>query len=44
LWRAAEDALTGIVWADDAQITDQRVQKCYSTMPGVSITVEEVSA
>lgn len=30
LWRSAEDALTGIVWVDDAQIVQQTVQKVYA--------------
>jgi Holliday junction resolvase RusA-like endonuclease len=39
LWRAVEDALTGIVWADDALIVDQDVHKRYGDKPGVSLLV-----
>ncbi len=44
LARAAEDALTGIVWADDAQIVHQENYKVYicDGKPGVSITIEEI--
>ncbi len=42
LWRAAEDALTGILWADDAQIVKQVVIKQYGERPGLWIGVEEV--
>jgi len=31
LWRPTEDALTGIIWKDDAQIIQQFVTKEYST-------------
>lgn len=31
LWRAAEDALTGLLWHDDAQITSQSAQKVYKS-------------
>ena len=30
LWRAAEDALTGILWYDDANIVQQTVDKFYT--------------
>lgn len=33
------DALNGIAWKDDAQITDARVLKRYGNNPGVTITV-----
>lgn len=36
LLRAVEDALTGVVWEDDAQIVVQRVAKCYGD-PGVEV-------
>lgn len=35
LARAAEDALTGIVWADDAQIVDERLEKVWSDRAGL---------
>lgn len=40
LVRAAEDAMTGVVWIDDAQVVDQLVRKRYGE-PGVMITVRE---
>ena len=42
LARAVEDALTGILWYDDAQIVKESLQKLYcvvaTEMPGVYIT------
>jgi Holliday junction resolvase RusA-like endonuclease len=35
LLRAVEDAATGLLWADDAQIVSQTVSKCYGVRPGV---------
>lgn len=44
LWRSTEDALTGVLWKDDAQIAVQKVEKRYANdHPGASVTVEEVS-
>jgi Holliday junction resolvase RusA-like endonuclease len=40
LLRAVEDALTGIVWADDAQIVTQTVWKRYVIAPGIAPFVE----
>jgi Holliday junction resolvase RusA-like endonuclease len=42
LWRSTEDALTGILWADDAQIVRQSIGKAYSDRPGVQIAVYEL--
>ena len=39
LARAVEDAMTGIVYMDDAQIVQEHISKEYSTMPGVFIYV-----
>ncbi len=39
LWRAAEDALTGVVWRDDSQIVEQTVCKSYGDQPGVTVEV-----
>lgn len=42
LWRAVEDALTGIVWHDDSQVVSQWVGKEYESDehgPGVTVTV-----
>jgi len=43
LIRAAEDAMTGILWIDDSQIVRQISGKSYSDTPGLYITVEELS-
>lgn len=44
LLRAIEDALTGIVWVDDAQVVRQRVEKRYAGSGGacVLVTVAEI--
>ena len=48
LVRAAEDALHGIVWRDDAQVCDQVARKRYagdrdgSMRPGVDIRITEI--
>lgn len=39
LLRSVEDALTGIVWRDDAQVVEQVVWKCYGSRPGVHVHV-----
>jgi Holliday junction resolvase RusA-like endonuclease len=39
--KAAQDALNGIVWRDDAQIVDARVIKQYSRFPALRIEVRE---
>lgn len=39
LARAVEDALTGIVWMDDAQIVDERIAKRYGDKAKVVIRV-----
>jgi Holliday junction resolvase RusA-like endonuclease len=39
LIRSCEDACTGIVWGDDAQIVRQFAAKDYGDTPGVEITV-----
>ena len=33
LLRAVEDAMTGVVWRDDAQVVDQHARKVYATGP-----------
>ena len=38
--RGVEDALTSIIWKDDAQIVRQHVEKCYAEKPGVWINIE----
>lgn len=37
--RSSEDALTGVVWKDDAQIVRQWASKDYGPVPGVRVTV-----
>ena len=39
LLRSTEDALTGILWKDDAQIWCQNVTKTYGECPGAQIQV-----
>jgi Holliday junction resolvase RusA-like endonuclease len=46
LWRSTEDALTGIVWADDALICYQGVHKRYvepGELPGARIRIYEAT-
>lgn len=40
--RSVEDALTGIIWKDDAQVVISSQTKCYSDSPGVDITVSTI--
>lgn len=43
LLRSTEDALTGVVWRDDAQVVEQEVSKQWTTgQPGARITIMEV--
>lgn len=42
LLRACEDALTGVIWLDDAQIVGQHVTKIYADAPGVRVVVRRV--
>lgn len=39
LLRALEDALTGVVWRDDAQIVTQYVHKQYGAQDGAEVTL-----
>ncbi len=39
LFRSTEDALTGIIWADDGQVM-QSVEKIYGDEPGVHLLIE----
>jgi Holliday junction resolvase RusA-like endonuclease len=43
LVRAAEDACTGILWADDALIVEQYASKVYGEKPGLELRVEVLS-
>jgi crossover junction endodeoxyribonuclease RusA len=44
LLRALEDALTGILWRDDATIVKQYVCKSYGEQPGASVFVAVASS
>lgn len=44
LARAVEDALTGVVWRDDAQIVTERLTKRYGSPTGVRVTVREAAS
>lgn len=39
-FRALEDALTGVLYVDDARIAKQRVAKVYGDRPGAAIRLE----
>jgi Holliday junction resolvase RusA-like endonuclease len=47
LWRSTEDALTGIIWGDDAQVVHQFITKRYCdddfSIPGAHLTIKEVT-
>jgi len=41
LWRSTEDALSGVLWVDDARIVSQGQAKVYAVgQPGAIVTVE----
>lgn len=42
IWRAVEDAFTGILWLDDAQIVDQHISKRYGRPNGVLIELYHI--
>ncbi len=42
LLRSTEDAMKGIVYADDSQVCDGRLRKMYSQKPGATIRVEQL--
>lgn len=44
LARPVEDALSGILWSDDAQIVREALEKRYGPRPGVTITAWTVRA
>ena len=41
LARAVEDALTGIVWVDDSQIVDEKLEKRFGD-PGCTVEIREI--
>jgi crossover junction endodeoxyribonuclease RusA len=42
LARAAEDALTGVLWHDDSAIVDERLRKVWGAREGVAIAVRRL--
>lgn len=44
LVRAVEDALTGIVWRDDAQVIEQSACKRYGSPPGARVVIYRAPA
>jgi crossover junction endodeoxyribonuclease RusA len=42
LLRALEDALTGVIWRDDAQVCEQFVRKMYAAIPGARVRIDSV--
>ena len=40
LLRALEDALSGVIWVDDAQVVTQVARKVYADKPGAHVIVE----
>lgn len=44
LVKGVEDALNGVCWHDDSQITDLRISKRYGDNPRVEIIISEVCA
>lgn len=42
--KALMDAITGIIWRDDSQVCDQRIQKLYinDDKPGCLVTIETI--
>lgn len=42
LVRSTEDALKGVLWADDAQIAVQTASKTYGEKPGCRITITQL--
>lgn len=44
LTRAVEDAMTGILWRDDSQVTRQEVVKVYGSGASVTVIVEAAEA
>jgi Holliday junction resolvase RusA-like endonuclease len=42
LVRALEDAMTGIVWHDDAQVCEQQIRKRYGAAAGAKVRVEQM--
>ena len=43
LVKAVEDAMNGVVWRDDSQVTCMQVEKFYSDEPRSEVTVKEMN-
>jgi Holliday junction resolvase RusA-like endonuclease len=43
LARAVEDALTGVVWRDDAQIVDEQISKAWGEPARCEVTIEPLA-
>ena len=43
LTRSTEDALTGVLWADDALVVRQVISKTYGPQPGCHVTVRTLT-
>ena len=41
--KSAEDALNGVLWGDDAYITDEHMHKRYADSPGILLKVRRAS-
>lgn len=41
--KAVKDALNGVAWLDDCQVTMLNIQKMYSINPGVLVSVKKLS-
>ena len=41
LARGVEDALSGVIWTDDARIVDEKLLKFYGDHPGVMVEIKE---
>jgi Holliday junction resolvase RusA-like endonuclease len=42
--KGIKDALKGIIWRDDAQVVDLRVEKWYSDKPRAEVEIDEIGA
>lgn len=40
--KSFEDALNGVLWADDAQIVNEEISKYYSQKPRIEVEVNEI--
>jgi Holliday junction resolvase RusA-like endonuclease len=42
-YKSITDAMNGIVYADDSQIVEAHILKCYSLEPGANVMIQEKS-